>query len=139
MDEHQNASVSVIVACRNEIKHLHRFLDSVSRQVVAGIDVEFLVADGRSDDGTRDVLKQFQRVFPALRMIDNPGRIASSGLNHAIREATGKIIIRMDAHTEYATDYIRRCLEVLHETNADNVGGPVLTRADGYLAQAIAF
>src|SRR6185312_13474965 len=48
------------------------------------------------------------------------------------------IVIRMDAHTEYAPDYIRKCLEVLRETNAENVGGPVFTRAEGYLAQAIA-
>jgi len=50
-----------------------------------------------------------------------------------IRAARGEIIIRMDAHSEYAPDYIRRCLEVLDETSADNVGGPALTRADGYL------
>ena len=45
----------------------------------------------------------------------------------------------MDAHSTYAADYVRSCVEVLHETNADNVGGPALTRADGYIAQAIAF
>ena len=60
------------------------------------------------------------------------------GLNRAIREARGEIIIRMDAHTIYAPDYVRSCVEVLQETNADNVGGPALTRADGYIAQAIA-
>ena len=138
MSKRGDVHVSVVVACRNEIKHIHRFLDSVFAQDVAGIHVEVLVADGLSEDGTRVVLEQFQRVMPVLRVIDNPGRIASTGLNRAIREATGEIIIRMDAHTEYAPDYIRRCLEVLDETKADNVGGPVLTRADGYMAQAIA-
>lgn len=138
MNQNETASISVIVACRNEIKHIGRFLNSVFAQDLAGRDAEFLVADGMSEDGTRNVLKRFQRVFPALRMIDNPGRITSTGLNHAIREARGEIIIRMDAHSEYAPDYICRCLEVLEETNADNVGGPVLTRADGYMAQAIA-
>ena len=50
-------------------------------------------------------------------------------LNAAIREARGEIIIRMDAHSMYAPDYIRHCVEVLNETNAENVGGPALTRA----------
>ncbi|PYR46886.1 MAG: glycosyltransferase family 2 protein [Acidobacteria bacterium] len=43
----------------------------------------------------------------------------------------------MDVHTEYAPDYVERCVEVLLATGADNVGGPACTRADGYLQQAI--
>ena len=74
-----------------------------------------------------------------VRVLDNPEKIASTGLNRGIREARGEIIIRMDAHSTYAADYVRSCVEVLHETNAENVGGPALTRADGYIAQAIAF
>jgi GT2 family glycosyltransferase len=50
----------------------------------------------------------------------------------------GEVIVRMDAHSEYAPDYIRNCVRILNETNAANVGGPALTRADGYLARAIA-
>ena len=71
-------------------------------------------------------------------VLDNPEKIASTGLNRAIRKARGEIIIRMDAHSTYPADYVRSCVEVLNETHADNVGGPALTRADGYIAQAIA-
>jgi GT2 family glycosyltransferase len=44
----------------------------------------------------------------------------------------------MDAHSEYASDYVRECLAVLNETGADNVGGPARTRASGYLQRTIA-
>jgi glycosyltransferase involved in cell wall biosynthesis len=138
MQRSENAHVSVIVACRNEITHIHKFLDSLCRQVLGGAKIEVLIADGMSDDGTRQVLEVYRRIVLPLRVIDNPDKIASAGLNAAIRAARGEIIIRMDAHTEYAPDYICRCLEVLNETNADNVGGPALTRADGYMAHAIA-
>ena len=133
-----NISVSVVVACRNEIKHIHRFLDSVLFQDLAGISCEVLIADGLSEDGTCEVLNRYQRHFPVIRGMETPGLIVSTGLNRAIRESAGDIVIRMDAHSEYAPDYIRKCLEVLKQTNAANVGGPVLTRAEGYLAQAIA-
>ena len=73
-----------------------------------------------------------------LKVIDNPGRIVSIGLNAAIRAARGQIIIRMDAHTAYAPDYVARCLEVLEKTGADNVGGPWLATGDGYVGRAIA-
>ena len=75
---------------------------------------------------------------PALRVIDNPGRLAACGLNAAIQVARGDIIVRADAHTEYAPDYLLRCLEVLRQTGADNVGGPARTKTEGFLQQAIA-
>ena len=130
--------VSVIVPCRNEIRHIRAFLDSLLRQDRGGIEMEILIADGTSTDGTREVLDEFERSCAAARVLDNPEQIVSTGLNRAIRRARGEIIIRMDAHTTYAPDYIRSCVQVLQETGADNVGGPALTCADGYLAQAIA-
>lgn len=128
----------MIVPCRNEIRRIRAFLDSVFQQELGQMEMEVLVADGMSDDGTRLVLGEFEKRFAALRMIDNREQIASTGLNRAIREAKGEFILRMDAHSFYAPDYVRSCVEVLLETNADNVGGPLLTRADGYLAKAIA-
>jgi len=138
MLQDQRVCVSVVVPCRNEIRHIRAFLDSVFRQELGQIRMEVLIADGRSDDGTRRVLGEFEMKFGALRILDNPEKIVSTGLNRAIREAHGEIIILMIAHSIYAPDYVRSCVEVLHETNADNVGGPALTLADGFIAQAIA-
>jgi succinoglycan biosynthesis protein ExoA len=138
MQNKENISVTVIVPCRNEIRHIRAFLDSALCQDLAGIDLEIVVADGMSCDGTRQILEDYERIYPALRMIDNPRKIVSTGLNAAIRQARGEFIVRMDAHTEYAQDYIRTCIQVLHESRADNVGGPALTRARGYIGQAIA-
>lgn len=134
----QPSRVSVVVACRNEIRHVQAFLESLLRQELDGMEMEILVADGASEDGTRQFLDEFQKTCTCFRVLDNPGRIVSTGLNRAIRESTGEIIIRTDAHTTYAPDYVRSCVEVLQETQADNVGGPALTQADGYLAKAIA-
>ena len=98
--------ISIIIPCRNEKKHIGAFLDSVLQQdLKPDWEAEILVADGLSDDGTRDVLRQYSDRTPAVRMIDNPGRIVSTGLNAAIGAAEGAIIIRMDAHTVYARDY----------------------------------
>ena len=130
MQQTQKIQVSVIVACRNERKYIRDLLDSICRQHLGGAKIEVLVADGMSDDGTRQILDLYRRIVLPLRVIDNPDKIVSAGLNAAIREARGAIIIRMDAHSEYAPDYISRCLETLQETDADKVGGPALTRAD---------
>ena len=138
MPQSQSFEVSVVVPCRNEIGHIRAFLDSVFRQKLGGIEMEVLVADGMSNDGTRQVLDEFESRFASLRVLDNPEQIVSTALNRSIREAKGEIVICMIVHTIYAPDYVRSCVDVLRETDADNVGGPALTRADGYKAQAIA-
>jgi glycosyltransferase involved in cell wall biosynthesis len=99
---------------------------------------EAIIADGMSDDGTRVVLDTYSARHAELRVVSNPGQIVSTGLNAAIRAAHGEYVIRMDAHTSYARDYCRRCVETLQRTSADNVGGPARTWARGVQAQAVA-
>ena len=131
-------SVTLIIPCRNEAGAIEQCLRSVMAQQGPGADCEIIVADGLSEDGTRQILERLAAAEPRLRVIDNPQGIASTGLNAALRQARGEVILRLDAHTEYAPDYVRCCLEVLAQTRADNVGGPALTKADGYVQRAIA-
>jgi succinoglycan biosynthesis protein ExoA len=129
--------VSVIIPCRNEARFIGACLDSILASDYPAARREIIVADGLSDDGTREELAAYLS-RGLIRVVDNPGRIVSTGLNRAIHAARGEIIIRVDAHTEYAPDYLRQCVEVLTETGAANVGGAQRTRSDGYLQGAIA-
>jgi len=139
MDHPLTPLVSIVVPCRNEAGHIEVCLRNILAQdePPAGRSFEVLVADGMSDDGTRESILKRAAHDSRLRLIDNPGRIVSTGLNAAISAASGEIIIRMDAHTEYALDYVRQCVAVLTETGADNVGGPACTRAEGYMQRAV--
>jgi succinoglycan biosynthesis protein ExoA len=130
--------VSIVVPCRNEKEHIETVLKSILSQDPPPGRFEVIVADGMSNDGTREIVLRQALADSRIRMIDNPASFVSSGLNAAIREAQGAIIIRMDAHTSYATDYVRRCVEVLKETGADNVGGPWVACGKGKIGQAIA-
>jgi succinoglycan biosynthesis protein ExoA len=131
-------AVSVVIPCRDERNHIESCLRSILAQVPPPGGFEIIVADGMSGDGTREILKRLAAEDPRVRVIDNPGRIVSTGLNAAIRVAQGRIIIRMDVHTEYASDYICQCLAVLQETSADNVGGPWIAKAGRLVGRAIA-
>jgi succinoglycan biosynthesis protein ExoA len=130
--------VSVIIPCRNEREAIeHCVASALSQQPPEG-GIEVLIADGMSDDGTREILRKAESSDPRIKLIDNPGRIASTGLNAAIHASSGGIIVRMDAHTEYSPDYVRRCVELLKMTGADNVGGPARTKPATWLERAIA-
>jgi succinoglycan biosynthesis protein ExoA len=131
--------ISSITPCRNEKQHIRAFLDSLFGQVLQpGWILEVLIADGESDDGTREILDEYARRVAAVRVVDNPGRIVSMGLNAALMQAKGEIIVRMDAHTTYAEDYLRECISVLRESGADNVGGPWIAKGRGPWGEAIA-
>ena len=117
--------VSLIAPCRNERAHIDAFCDSaLGQRLPTGWQMELLVADGLSDDGTRQRLAERAAQDARLCLIDNPGRIVSCGLNRCIEASHGEFIVRLDVHTVYAPDYIARCLAVWQETGADNVGGP---------------
>jgi succinoglycan biosynthesis protein ExoA len=135
--DHRAPLVSVVIACRNEQAYIEACVRSVLAQRSPTGGFELIVADGMSDDGTRSILRRLAKESRRLRVVDNPHQIVSSGLNTAIRAARGKIIVRMDAHTEYAPDYINQCLAALADTGADNVGGPARTKANNYTQAAV--
>ena len=132
-------NISVIIPCRNEERHISPMLEAVlNQELEPDWDLEIIVADGLSSDGTRTILHYYESVHPNIRIIDNPGRIVSSGLNEAIKSCKGEIIIRLDAHTTYAKDYLRQCVNVLETSAADNVGGPWIAEGQGLVGKAIA-
>ena len=130
--------VSVAVPCRNEIRHIGPFLESLlSQELGDDLECEFLIADGMSTDGTRELLSEHRSRFRSLIVLDNPNQTVSSALNSAILHARGEIVIRMDVHSEYAPNYIRECVGALRSSGADNVGGPALPRGRTYTERSI--
>ena len=134
--------VSIIVPCYNEQATIRLLLESLLRQTVPARDLEVIIADGLSTDRTREEVAAFQQEHPGLlvRLIDNPRRIIPAALNCALDAAQGRIIIRLDAHSVPAEDYIQRCIEGLDETGAENVGGVWEIRpfGEGIIAKAVA-
>jgi succinoglycan biosynthesis protein ExoA len=115
--------VTVAIPCFDERRHVDRCVQDVMTQDYPAHLVEVIVADGGSTDGTRERLDDLSAGNPRLRWIDNPGKLQSAGLNAAIRVARGDVIVRLDAHCEYAQDYVRQSVTALRETGAWNAGG----------------
>src|SRR5262245_38199757 len=130
--------VSIVVPCRNEKAHIETCLRSISAQEAPAGGFEVIVADGMSDDGTRDIVERLAASDQRIRIVDNPLQIVSAALNEGIRAARGEVIVRMAAHQAYAPEYILRCVEILHETGADNVGGPWMAKGKGLVGRGIA-
>jgi succinoglycan biosynthesis protein ExoA len=132
--------VSLILPIRNEANFIERGLRAVAEQNYPVDRMEVLVADGRSTDDTIAIVLQFAKSHPELkvRLLDNPGKIVPTGMNVALRQARGEIIVRVDGHCIVATDYVRNCVEHLQRDGVDGVGGPMETIGETPMAKAIA-
>ena len=134
--------VSILMPVRNEADFIVRSVGAVLAQDWPEGRLEVIVADGMSDDGTREVLAELAKAHPRLRVIDNPAGIVAPGLNLAIAEARGEVVIRVDGHCEVAPDYVVRCVEALErhgmgEGRPLGVGGPIETIGANLTARAI--
>jgi glycosyltransferase involved in cell wall biosynthesis len=129
--------LTVAIPCRNEERHIAGCLASIQAQDYPPERVEILIADGRSTDATLAILAQLRQVDPRIRVVDNPERLQSAGLNRLIREARGEIVVRMDAHCDYDPGYLRACVSVLRRTQADIVGGAQRVRARTLFQKAL--
>lgn len=132
--------VSIIIPCRNEVRWIAKCLESILGNDYLHDQLEVLVVDGMSDDGTRDVVAEVAGRYSCVHMVDNPRKITPAALNVGIASAKGEVIMRMDAHVEYPPHYISALVSHLTASGADNVGGLCLTcpASGSAMARAIA-
>ncbi len=132
--------VSVIIPCRNEKRFIKNCIDSILNQDYPKDKIEVLVIDGMSDDGTREIVNDYCKKDLIIKLLDNPKKIVPTALNKGILNARGDIIIRMDAHNFYESNYISKCVKYLEKYNLDNVGGVWVTLPgkDTVIAKSIA-
>jgi len=118
--------VSVLVPCRNEKIFIKKCFESIIANDYPKNKLEILIIDGMSEDGTRDIIKQYINKYPYIRLLDNPRKITSCALNKGIKNAKGEIIAWMSAHNEYQKTHISKCVRYLKEFNVDAVGGIII-------------
>ena len=102
--------VSLITACYNSAKTIKTAMDSVLAQ--KGVDIEYIIIDGGSKDGTVDIIKEFasRSVRPAspgclvIKWISEPDRGMYDAINKGIKMATGDIVGILNADDVLASD-----------------------------------
>ena len=132
MDTRPN--ISIIIPCRNEVRFIGSCLDSVINNGFPLDDLEILVVDGMSDDGTRGTIENYAARYPFIRLVDNINKVTPYAINIGIRAARGEILMRLDAHTVCEKNYIAQCIRVVNDYGADDVGGTLrITARDNTL------
>lgn len=129
-------SVAVLLPVLNEADHIDVCLESLAAQDYPG-SLEIVVADGGSEDGTLERLSGWSERIE-LRILHNPERVQSAGINLAAANTDAEVLIRADAHTIYASDYVHRSVKLLLTSGATAVGGNQTATARSLFGRAVA-
>lgn len=114
--------LSVVCPIYNEEKYIAKCIESLLKQDYPKDDLEILFVDGMSNDKTREIIASYTKRYPFIKMLDNPKKIVPYAMNAGIIASKGDIIIRLDGHVEYPTNYFSALVHNLKELDADNVG-----------------
>jgi len=134
--------VSLIIPCYNEEKTITHLLESIVLQTYPLDELEVIIADGNSTDDTLNQITEFQKSHSKIniQVINNPKRIIPAALNLAIQASHGELVLRMDAHTIPANDYIARSVQAFDEGKGENIGGviDIQAGADTWIGRSVA-
>lgn len=135
--EQKYPMITLMIPLYNEENYLPGLMASLHEQTYPLEQTQIIVVDGHSSDRTLELLQEYSAQFPHFLILENPQKIVPISLNKAIAKAEGQYLVRWDAHTQYAPDYIAQCVAYLEKTRADNVGGPIRLIGDTPVRQAI--
>src|SRR3954452_20136271 len=117
--------VSIVVPARDEERNIGDTLDALRAQDYPNLEI--IVVDGGSTDGTVDVVKRHMVEDPRVQVQHNPQGITPISLNVAVEHARGQWLVRMDAHSTVDPGYVSTAVDRLREGRWGGVGG----RKDG--------
>lgn len=119
--------LSVICPIYNEAKYIDVCIQSILFQDYPKQQLEVLFVDGMSKDGTRGIVSGYSKQYSFIRLLDNEKRIVPIAMNIGIRASRGDVIIRLDAHAQYPSNYFSVLVKKLKSLDADNVGAACRT------------
>lgn len=125
--------ISVITATFNSGKTVRDTMESVLRQTHK--DIEYLIIDGGSSDGTMDIVRSYEPLFGGrMRYISERDKGIYDAMNKGIAMATGDVVGILNSDDFYTSpNILEQVAKVLTNPNIDAVYGDVHYVNDGNL------
>lgn len=133
--------ISFVMPVLNEEKHLAAAVASVfDQELPLGFEAELILALGPSSDKTSEIAAGLASKRKNLVLVENPRGSTSAGLNLAISEARGDVVVRVDAHSQLTPGYAKTAHEILlSNEKIGNVGGQMLAEGQDDFEKAVAW
>lgn len=122
--------ISIIIACRNEEKHIGACLHGIVKNGYPLDKVHVIIVDGMSTDATHNVIKMCNKKFKHLIVLENKRMTTPYALNIGAKEIKGDYFFWISAHSVLAKNYIKTCIQTIQKHHVDSVGGLIFSDTD---------
>lgn len=117
--------ITVVMPVRNESRFIRDTLGKLVSQDYPEDRYEIIVADGKSDDGTQEIVRELSKNYPQLQLIDNPKGLSSAGRNAGFKNGKGDYFLVVDGHCFIPDDqYFNNLVDCFEKSGADCLGRP---------------
>ena len=107
------SEITVITPVYNGRAYIEACLQNVVNQNCS--HVEHLIMDGGSNDGTVELIVDWAKKYPHIRLISEKDKGQSDAMNKGIAQAKGKIISFLNVDDCYETNVLNRALEIFKD------------------------
>ncbi|MEM2878086.1 MAG: glycosyltransferase [Candidatus Hadarchaeales archaeon] len=121
----KNPRISVIIPTLNEEKIIESTLRNVKNVLP---ESELIVADGKSKDRTVEIAKKYAKVCVGK------GKVGAAR-NRGAREASGDILIFLDADTKINRFFVEEALRVMADPSVVGAGGLIMPEGVGLFTE----
>lgn len=130
-----SVKLSVIIPTLNEYAHLEDLIRSI--EVLEDTEMEIILVDGGSTDGTYEKALALKEDNNRLEVVLNTEKYVSQGFNKAYHIARGSYIALIGAHAIYPTKYFSTCIEAIESGACEVAGGRLIHEGKTNLGKAI--
>lgn len=112
--------ISVLIPCYNAVEFIEETVDSVTKQNYSNLEI--IVRDDSSTDGTWELLLELRKKFP-IKTFRNTVNLGMCGnWNQLFKDADGDLILKVDADDILAPDFLNNAVNIFtRHTNVDAV------------------
>jgi glycosyltransferase involved in cell wall biosynthesis len=109
--------ISIITACYNSAPSIQTTIESVLSQTYS--DIEYIIIDGKSNDGTVDIIKNYESAFAKnkLKWLSESDQGMYDAINKGIRMATGEVVGILNSDDFYNYPH---CIETVAKAFEDS-------------------
>ena len=116
-NESAEIKISVIIPIYNAYNYLRPALDSVVRQTLK--EIEIICVDDGSTDRSLDVIKEYQKLDPRIRIVTETNAGPALARNNGIKRARGEYLAFLDADDFYEPKFLESLYAIAKEDDLD--------------------
>jgi len=118
--------ISIITVCLNSVLTIRDTFESVLNQSYS--DIDYIVVDGKSTDGTISIIKEYEQKFNGrMYWISEPDNGLYDAMNKGIKMSKGEIIGVLNSDDCYASyDVLAQIVDTISSKNTDSCYGNLL-------------